>query len=169
MEFTNQDRPRYTTRTLPPYRHLPFQNAHPFMDKDGHSYGEELTAPTSFGPENWQDCADYLYSIDLFNHGFWWDAHERLKQVSIAAGRESECGLFVQGLIQISAALLKYSMEEHVPAEALATMGLANVSAATGLYLGVDIDALEVSVRAYLDGSINSPCIDLVRISSKGH
>ncbi len=42
--------PRYSVRPLPPYRHLPFQNAHPFMDADGHSYGEKLNPPESFGP-----------------------------------------------------------------------------------------------------------------------
>lgn len=139
--------PRYTDRPLPEYRHLPFRNAHPFLDKEGHSYGEKLSPPDSFSPENWQDCEDYLYSIDLINHGFWWEAHERLKHVSIGAGRESETGQFVQGLIQIAAALLKHFMKENEGAETLATLGLGNLQKATGIYLGVDIMTLVAQVQ----------------------
>ena len=142
---------RYTNRPLPGYRHLPFRNAHPFLDEDGHSYGEKLTPPDSFGPENWQDCEAYLYSIDLINHGFWWEAHERLKHVSIGAGRESETGQFIQGLIQIAAALLKHFMAENEGAAILADMGLGNLQGVEIVYLGIDVPILVVQVQDCLN------------------
>ena len=146
-QFVDPAISRYTDRPLPEYRHLPFQNAHPFLDEEGHSYGEKLSPPNSFTLENWQSCNDYLYSIDLFNYGFWWEAHERLKQVCIAAGRESETGQFIQGLIQIAAALLKHFLREERGAMTLAELGLGNLQKATGIYLGIDVATLVVQVE----------------------
>lgn len=139
--------PRYTDRSLPDYRHLPFRNAHPFLDEDGHSYKEKLSPCDSFSVDNWQSCADYLFSIDLFNHSFWWEAHERLKYVSIGAGRESETGQFVQGLIQISAALLKHFLKEKEGAETLAELGLESLENAPKTYLGIDVVTLITQVE----------------------
>ncbi|MDX2478915.1 MAG: DUF309 domain-containing protein [Desulfuromusa sp.] len=152
----------YTDRPMPEYRHLPFQNAHPFLDEDGHSYGEKLLPPDSFTADDWQHCEAYLYSIDLFNHGFWWEAHERLKFVSIGAGRESKTGQFVQGLIQISAALLKHFMGEDEGAVTLAELGSGNLQRVEGVYLGVDVATLIVQVQDCLKtGDANYPRICL--------
>ena len=143
--------PHYTDRPLPVYRHLPFQNAHPFLDKGGHSYGEKLSPPDSFTLENWQHCGDYLYCIDLFNYGFWWEAHERLKQLCFAAGRDSEMGQFIQGLIQVAAALLKHFMQEEQGAATLAELGLKNLQQTTGTTLGIEITALVTQVQSCLE------------------
>ncbi len=149
--LTNQDVPRYTQRPLPAYRHLPFRNPHPFLDRDGHSYGEVLTPSACFDTENWRVHEDYLYAVDLFNHGFWWEAHERLKQVSIGAGRESATGRFVEGLIQVAAALLKLYMNEPAPARTLADLGLKNLRRAErNPYLGIDAASLQDAVNKAL-------------------
>ena len=145
-QFILPNIPRYTDRSLPEYRHLPFQNPHPFLDEDGHSYGEKLLPPESFSLDNWQNCEEYLYSIDLINQGFWWEGYERLKHVSLGAGRESETGQFVQGLLQIAAALLKHFMEEDEGAATLAELGLGNLQRVDGIYLGIDIATLVVQV-----------------------
>ena len=141
-QFIDADIPRYTNKDLPVYRHLPFRNAHPFLDKGGHSYGEKLTPPENFNPEHWQECEEYLYCIDLFNNGYWWEAHERLKFISMAAGQETETGQFVRGIIQISAALLKHFMGEEDGAQTLAKMGLETLGKTQGSPLGIDIDTL---------------------------
>lgn len=164
-KLSNRDIPRYNIRSLPTYRHLPFQNPHPFLDEDGHSYGEKLDPVEGFGPDTWMDCEEYLYSIDLFNNGFWWEAHERLKQVSLGAGRESEAGRFIQGLIQVTAGLLKHFMEENAPARALADMGLSNLKVGQNPYLGIDVAALNDAVNACLDEENSAyPGIRLVGI-----
>ena len=146
-QFALADIPRYTNRPLPEYRHLPFQNEHPFLDEGGHSFGEKLLPPKSFGSGNWQYCEEYLYCIDLINCGSWWEAHERLKQISIGAGRDSETGQFVQGLLQVAAALLKHFMEEDEGATTLAELGLGNLQRVDGIYLGIDISTLVTQVN----------------------
>lgn len=141
-QFIEKNILRYTDRPLPAYRHLPFINAHPFLDKDGHSYDEKLSPVDSFSTENWQDCDEYLYSIDLFNYGYWWEAYERLKHISLGAGRESETGRFVQGLLQIAAALLKHFMQEEKGAATLAKLGTGNLQSVANIYLGIDVNNL---------------------------
>ena len=141
-QFIEKNISRYTDRPLPAYRHLPFINAHPFLDKDGHSYGEKLSPVDSFSTENWQDCDEYLYSIDLFNYGYWWEAYERLKHISLGAGRESETGRFVQGVLQIAAALLKHFMREETGAATLAELGAENLQGVADTYLGINVTTL---------------------------
>lgn len=154
LTFIDPDIPRYSDRPLPEYRHLPFKNPHPFLDTNGHSFNEKLQVPDSFGPENWQLNADYLYSIDLFNHGFWWEAHERLKNLCIGAGKESQTGFFIQGLIQVSAALLKLSMEEAEAADILAKLGIENLQQEETTYLGIEVTTLIREVQESLRAEI---------------
>ena len=64
-------------------------------------------------PGDWQSCELYLYGIDLFNYGYWWEAHEALETVWHAAGQKSTlCGTFIQGLIQLAGAQLKRFIAE---------------------------------------------------------
>ena len=149
-QFTETDIPNYTDRKLPGYRHLPFQNAHPFLDKGGHSYGEKLTPAEGFNAENWLKSEEYLYCIDLFNNGFWWEAHERLKYTSMAAGQDSETNHFIRGLIQIAAALLKHFMGEEGGAQTLAKMGIETLRKKEGIFLGIDITTLTDQVEECL-------------------
>jgi hypothetical protein len=43
----------------------------------------------------------------LFNHGYYWEAHESWEAVWIAAGRQGRLADFVKGLIRLAAAGLK--------------------------------------------------------------
>ena len=67
-------------------------------------------------PTMWYDCESYLYGVDLFNHAYWWEAHEAWEGPWRAAGRQSATGFFLQGLIQISVARLKWSQTLIRPA-----------------------------------------------------
>lgn len=58
-------------------------------------------------PEHWRDNEPYLFGIDLYNHAYWWACHEELEGLWHVAGRTSEEGQFLQGVIQVAAAHLK--------------------------------------------------------------
>ena len=60
---------------------------HPRNDPDGHSYDEEEEYLPHFTAEEWRDCEHYLYGVDLFNQGYWWEAHEAWEAVWLAAGQ----------------------------------------------------------------------------------
>jgi len=98
---------RYTQTPFPPYRYLPTVNPHPGIHPEGHSFGRpELTVKFS-PPQEWKKNQAYLYGVDLYNHGFWWEAHEYWEAVWMTTPKLDIYGQFLQSLIQYSAALLK--------------------------------------------------------------
>lgn len=106
---------------FPPYRHLPGITPHPLRDPLGHSYGiEEETEEKPLPPEKWQQNEAYLYGVDLYNFSYWWEAHEAWEGLWHQA--EDTYRLFLQGLIQVSAALIKYHMRMLRP---LCTLSIA--------------------------------------------
>lgn len=92
---------------LPPYTFVPGRNPHPIRDPAGHSHGHApppVTAPTS---REWRDCRAHLRAIDLFNAGYYWEAHETWEQVWIALGRSGMAADFFKGLIKLAATGVK--------------------------------------------------------------
>ena len=53
---------------------------------------------------DWRDCEHFLYGIDLFNAGYWWECHEVLEGLWHASGIGSEAGHVLQAVIQCAAA-----------------------------------------------------------------
>lgn len=155
---------RYTDRPFPAYRFVPGRAPHPTRDPEGHSYGEQPAALTSFDAGRWSGCEEYLYGIDLFNHRYWWEAHEALEAVWVAAGRRSATGLFVQGLIQIAVAHLKRLQGFDDTAGRMARAGLEKMRGVEGVYLGIDVRRFRAAVDAYFSGEADAP----VTISLEG-
>ena len=105
--------PRYTQRAFPRYRHIPNQTPHPIIDPKGHSFEKHSEKAEYIPHEKWQHNALYLYGVDLFNHGFWWEAHEAWEAVWLTTKKTDMEGQYLQALIQFSAALIKlYSGNE---------------------------------------------------------
>ena len=103
-------------RPLPPYSYVPGRLPHPISDPAGHSFGLHLISPGEVqqGPvasvslvSGWRVSSDYLFGIDLFNHGFYWEAHETWEQLWIACGRSGREADFLKGLIKLAAAGVK--------------------------------------------------------------
>lgn len=154
--------PRYSRSAFPDYRFIPGRSPHPTRDPAGHSYGKEATALPAFDPAAWRDCESYLYGVDLFNHGYWWEAHEAWEACWIAAGRTSPTGLFLQGLIQVAAACLKKHQGYDGAARRLAGDGLEKFPARAGTLLGIDTAALKSALRDFFGGeSAKQPLIHL--------
>ena len=61
-------------KPFPPYAYLPGRNPHPVRDPEGHSYAAEPATAEPPDPADWRACEDYLYGIDLFNHGYYWES-----------------------------------------------------------------------------------------------
>lgn len=148
---------RYSARPLPPYRYLPGQSPHPTRDPRGHSAGAADERPQPLDPDAWRTSDDYLYGVDLLNHGYWWEAHEAFEGLWREAGRDTEIGGFLQGLIQIAGALLKSATGPPAAARGLARVGSARLRELPGVFLGVDCAALTSSVDDYLAGRRSAP------------
>jgi len=98
---------------FPPYSFVPGLYPHPNNDPEGHSYALAREEKITFHPEEWRDSRLYLYGIDLFNHGYYWEAHETWEELWIACGRHGITADFVKGLIKLAAAGVK--VREGVP------------------------------------------------------
>jgi hypothetical protein len=99
--------PRYTSRELPRYSYVPGQFPHPISDAAGHSFGHASEVVTPLDESNWQSNAAWLWAIDLFNQGFYWEAHEAWEVLWHAAGRRGPTADFLKGLIKLAAAGVK--------------------------------------------------------------
>ena len=94
-------------RPLPPYSYVPGKFPHPISDKRGHCFGRvepPCPVPTE---ENWQACEPYLWGCELFNHGYYWEAHEAWEAAWHACGQRGVVADLLKGLIKVAAAGVK--------------------------------------------------------------
>lgn len=141
------DAPRYSSRPFPAYRFIPGRNPHPRRDPRGHSFGRPEPAPAAVTVENWEGSAWYRYGVDLFNHGFWWEAHEVFEALWHAGGHETEEGQFFQALVHLAGANLKLEVGNAPSAVTLANNGLRRLARLPHHYMGLDLRELSESLR----------------------
>jgi hypothetical protein len=127
--------PRYLPEEpLPPSAYVPGRGPHP-------------------GPARGPDDRTYLHGIDLFNHGYYWEAHEAWEALWHAAGRRGTMADFLKALIKLAAAGVK--MREGRPDGVISHARRAadlfrQVAAAVG---GEDARYLGLGLRDLLDFS----------------
>ncbi len=113
-EQTNS-RPRFVPDAqLPPYSYVPGRFPHPISDPVGHLFGKPLELPAAPDPNSWRESRAYLYGVDLFNFGYYWEAHEVWEGLWRACGRSGPAADFFRGLIKLAAAGVK--VRQGVPA-----------------------------------------------------
>ena len=91
---------------FPAYSYVPGRFPHPTSDPRGHSYGAAHERET-LDENRWAECRTYLRGIDLFNHGYYWEAHEAWESLWLAADRQGRAAIFLKGLIKLAAAGVK--------------------------------------------------------------
>ena len=141
--------PRYTSLPFPAYRFVPGEAPHPTRDPGGHSHGERARTLAPWRPEEWRDLEEWLWAVDLFNHGYWWESHEALEALWHAAGRTTPAARFAQSLVHLSAACLnrRRGHEEAARRQAArAVRGLRAARAMGSVVMGVDVEALAADV-----------------------
>ncbi len=99
---------------FPVYAFVPGKFPHPTSDPKGHSFGINPPLPPKVEPERWQECRPYLYGIDLFNGGYYWESHVAWESLWLACGRKGVVADFLKGLIKLAAAGVK--AKEGTPA-----------------------------------------------------
>src|SRR6516165_5519584 len=108
MHTPSDPRPRFAPDDpLPPYTFVPGRTPHPVSDPAGHSFGAKPERPAAPDPARWRECRAYLRGLDLFNHGYYWEAHEAWEGLWLAAGRAGTTADFLKGLIKLAAAGVK--------------------------------------------------------------
>ncbi len=85
-------------RPLPPYAYRPGRHPHPLRDPGGHGLGGvDANAPRDAEREA-------LWGLDLFNHGYYWEAHEVWEGLWRTAPRGGPERALLQGLICLAGA-----------------------------------------------------------------
>jgi uncharacterized protein len=134
---------------FPPYTFIPGRRPHPVSDPRGHQYGQAPEPAAPLDPEHWQASRDYLRGLDLFNHGYFWEAHEAWEGLWHACGRTGTTAAFLKGLIKLAAAGVKHL--EEVP-NGVRSHGsrAAELFAAVARERGADEHFLGLSVKGLL-------------------
>jgi uncharacterized protein len=125
-------------RALPPYAYVPGRHAHPTRDPAGHMSGRAEVAPTPQPAQGWAAGEAYLFGFDLFNHGYYWEAHEAWEALWHAAGRAGPVAALLNGLILLAAAGVKAreAMPKGVVRHAGRAVAMFGAAAAAGPALG---------------------------------
>ena len=149
--------PRYApARPLPPYRYVPGLYPHPSADPAGHSYGHPEPAVGPLPPEAWARNEQYLFGVDLFNRRYYWEAHEAWELVWHTCDKARTQGLFLQGLIQLAAALLRWHMGSDAGTRKLHAAAMEKLAVARRAspqdYMGVPLQRWLEEVEACFAG-----------------
>jgi hypothetical protein len=114
MAIGSMLRPRWLPeKSFPPYAYLPGRQPHPVRDPAGHSYHVEpmpVAAEASLGSDV------FLWGLDLFNHGYYWEAHEAWEGLWQVVDRGGPSRMLFKGLILLSAAGVKIREGKHAAA-----------------------------------------------------
>src|SRR5262245_39569971 len=94
---------------LPNYAHIPGRTPHPFSDPAGHSHGQTPEA-APIDSARWETSRAYLRGLDLFNFGYFWEAHESWEALW-RASEDRALRDFLKGLIQLAVAGVKHCQE----------------------------------------------------------
>lgn len=92
---------------LPPYTYVPGKSPHPLRDPAGHMYGHPVEPPEPIDETTWSRNRASLHGLELFNAGYYWEAHEVWEGLWHAHGREGVVAEFLKGLIKLAAAGVK--------------------------------------------------------------
>jgi hypothetical protein len=114
MHSHPEDPPRYIPDVAwPPYAFVPGRGLpHPVADPAGHLFGIKPVVE-KIDLQRWRECRAYLWGVDLFNRGFYWEAHEVWEGIWRGFDRSKTPALYFQGLIKLAASGVK--VREGVP------------------------------------------------------
>jgi hypothetical protein len=138
-------------RELPPYRYVPGLHPHPINHPRGHSFRLAARPHPPWKPDEWPRLAPYLRGVDLFNRFYFWEAHEAWETLWKSEPQTTRARDFVQGLIQVSAALLKLHMGQPRSVERLWRDAAAHLAPLRDrVWMGLPVERLAKDMDSYL-------------------
>ena len=109
--------------------------------------------PGTPDPRKWRECRWYLFGLDLFNHGYYWEAHEAWEALWHACGRYGELADFFKGLIQLAVAGVKVrerrpeGVRAHAKRAAELFQSIATTLSGGGVCMGLRLNELIATAR----------------------
>lgn len=104
-------------REFPPYKFIQGKSlVHP-NKKGGYRFNIPEPSVESKDLNNFLSNPDFLYSIDLFNHKYYWEAHVWFEAFWMSSAENTENKALFKALILICAAAIKNELEYYDIAE----------------------------------------------------
>jgi hypothetical protein len=125
-------------------------------------YGVVETAATPLSQLGPMENDDFLFGIDLFNAGYYWEAHTAWERLWAVEESSTEVRRFLQALLQTSAACLKAVQGRKEGARKL--LEKAGLERFEGLVLGVDAQAASREARRFIERGGEPPQVELEKI-----
>lgn len=147
-------------KNFPGYAYLPGKHPHPVRDPLGHSYQSDPVALVAV--EESLSSKGFRWGVDLFNHGYYWEAHEAWEPLWHAAKRSTQHRLFFKGLILLAAAGVKIREGKRVAAARHAARAAALFRQVTSLPSRPFEDALGMTPAAlavHAEATVTSPAV----------
>jgi hypothetical protein len=141
--MTARPAPRYSSRPLPLAGFVPGvskRTDRPALAPD---------RPTTVALDALAAHDDFRHGVDLFNHGFPWEAHEAWEPLWFAAPRERPERALLQGLIHAAAAAVKARAGANDAARGLVASACAYLMRATTAIF--DVAAFVAALTAWAD------------------
>lgn len=136
---------------LPDYVFIPGENPHP-KKIGGHMEGEKDPVSTPLDHQGPGTNKHFLYAIDLYNAGYFWESHVYFESLWNAHGRKGETADFLKALIKLGAAGIKLKLgQNHNAREHFerACELLKDVRSRVGdVYLGFELEDLISSCQS---------------------
>jgi predicted metal-dependent hydrolase len=122
-------------------------------------YGVKEPAAKPLTTDGWAGNEDLLYGVDLFNAGYFWEAHAFWERLWALEETESEIRHFLKALLQTAAACLKARQGEIAGARKL--LARAGLESLERRKLGIDSHALARDARRFVEEEADPPRIVL--------
>jgi uncharacterized protein len=104
---------RYTDMEFPSFRYIPNQGIQLLKSDDKPHIPVLPDLENHFSAQSWQKSASYLYAIDLFNYGYYWEVHEVLEKLWMYVGKKSPEGILYKELFKFRWHYLKICNTIH--------------------------------------------------------
>ncbi len=113
---------------VPAYTYVPGHWPHPNRDPEGHRFDQSLSPAKHLNLTDWETCTRYTEGIELFNQGYYWEAHEAWEEIWRLDGKHGPQGQLLQGLIKIAAAGIKIRQGHSKASRSLLTQASKHIN-----------------------------------------
>lgn len=104
----------------------------------------------------WRESEEFAYGVDLFNHGFYWEAHEAWEGLWRASGKAGATAEFLKGLIKLAAAAIKLREGRSAGADHLAEGAILHLRSVAGSIGGTTFSGLHLETVIAMAESIRA-------------
>jgi hypothetical protein len=147
--------PRLTTKPFPSYIFVPGKNPHP-KKAGGHMEGMPDPVVPQLDPNHPEKSETLRFSLDLYNHGYFWESHVYFEALWNAHGRQGKIADFLKAMIKLGAAGVKIQLGEMKNARDHFNRALELFeSLEVDSFLGFDVIEIETLIEESIESGKN--------------